>query len=505
MDSYNHTNMNRHTHALIVGAGFSGLASAIKLQTDWNTTDYQIYDRDSEFGGTWQQNTYPGAASDIPALWYCLASDPKVDWKEPYPSQEELRQYIKDVAEKYNLRKRATFGAEIEKVEWLADQQMWKASIKDVATGNKYTHTSRVVFMGKGCLVVPNKFKTAGIEDFKGPIMHTAQWDHSVDYKGKNVVVIGNGCSAVQVCAAIAPEVGSLTQFARTPQWMVPRPEWKWLKTMGETFPFMLGFVRFLMFLTLEANFSLFRGGWYARADRAVRTWVSTMLLKWHLPKKYHENSIPKYELGCKRIIYDCGYWKALHQKNVELTYDPIVRMTSNSVITKSGQEWPADIVIDATGFNVAASMGGLEIVGETGENLVDFWNGKVSAYETVMVANYPNMFFLFGPNATTGHNSVIFAIENALKWIENVASDLVTGSATYVTVKNEAYDSWTQKVHEASKKMAFSTGGCVSWYMSASGAGHNGVTYPWTQFTAWWRARFPVKSDMIVKSKKDE
>ncbi|KAG5366553.1 Baeyer-Villiger monooxygenase [Yarrowia sp. B02] len=491
-----------HSQVLIVGGGFSGIATSIKLLKDWKVTDFHVYDRNDKFGGTWTANTYPGAASDIPAVWYCLASDPKVDWKNAYPSQEELSEYIAGVVDKYGLKAFATFNAEIQRVEWLPEERLWKATIS--RDGETITHTARALFMGQGCLVSPNHVQIKGMEDFQGPIMHTAEWK-PFDYGDKDVVVIGNGCSAAQVISEVAKTAKSVTQFARSPQWIVPRTPGAVgpvLRVLFRWFPFLIPVLRFFVFCMLELNWNMFRGGWLSDMDRSMRTKVSVSIAKQQLPEKYHETAIPKYQLGCKRIIFDCGYWAALRMESVLLTFDKLVEVGKQSVRDFNGKEYPADLIVDATGFNIGRSMGSVDVVGENGMPLSEFWDGKVAAYETVMIPNYPNMFMLFGPNATTGHNSVIFAIENGLKFVESVASDVIQGRSDYVTVKPQAYEQWVQRIQKAIAKTNFATGGCVSWYMSVGEATHNAVSYPWTQLRFWWRARFPHYGDIYVAEK---
>lgn len=494
--------MSLHSQVLIVGGGFSGLATSIKLLKDWKVTDFHIYDRQDKFGGTWTANTYPGAASDIPAVWYCLASDPKVDWKAAYPSREELSAYIESLVHKYGLNSFASFNSEIERIEWLPSERLWKATI--TRNGKTFTHTARVLFMGQGCLVTPSHVKIKGMEDFQGPIMHTAEWK-PVDYANKDIVVVGNGCSAVQVMSELSKTAKSVTQFARTPQWIVPRTPvvvGPVLRFVLHWLPFLIPVLRFMVFCMLELNWIMFRGGWVSDYDRAARTKLAIAIAKRKLPKKYHETAIPKYQLGCKRIIFDCGYWDALRQDNVILTFDGLAEVGKKCVRDANGKEFPADIIVDATGFNIERSMTSVDVVGENGMPLSEFWDGKVSAYETVMVPNYPNMFMLFGPNSTTGHTSVIFGIENGLKFTESVASDVIQGRSDYVTVKPEAYDRWVQKVQKAVKQTSFATGGCVSWYMSVGEGVHNAVSYPWTQIRFWLRARFPVYDDIYVEER---
>lgn len=490
-----------YSHSLIVGAGFSGVATAIKHIKEWNNPDFHIYDRDSAFGGTWKANTYPGCASDVPAIFYCLASDPKIDWSHMYPFQEELFQYFQDVAAKYGLPDKSTLNTEIVEMRWNEKSKEYTTSLRNVKTGATHTHRSKVVFVGRGCLVAPNKLNLPGLDTFKGPVMHTARWDHKNSIVNKNVVVVGHGCSAVQVVADIAPKCKTLTQFARSPQWIIPRIE----KILHPGFMKFLSYIpgavqltRIVLFFLLEYSWTMFSGAWWSKIDNKIKSIFISRWMRSKVPAKYHDVIVPKFSMGCKRTIFDPGYLKQLSLPTMELSFDPIVKVKEHSVVSRNGLEYQADVIVDATGFDIPKSISGLKIVGENGVELDEFWNGRVSAYETVQVPNFPNLFFIFGPNALTGHNSVTFAIDNSLVYVDRVARDLVSAkpNCTYVSVSEKAYDKWVDEVQDATSKTTFGSGGCASWYLGANK--YNATTYPWTQIRAWWHAHFPNQQDII-------
>ncbi|CAG79275.1 hypothetical protein B0I72DRAFT_137337 [Yarrowia lipolytica] len=492
------------SNVLILGTGFSGLATSIKLRTSWKEADFHLYDRDHSWGGTWAANTYPGCGSDIPAIWYCLTSDPKGDWSKAFPPRDEIYDYIQKLVAKYELRHMATFRTEIEGCKWNADEKLWYVNVRSLETGKKWVHKCRVLFTCKGGLVEPNRVQIEGLyTDFKGPVMHTARWDHSVDYTNKNVVVIGNGCSAIQVIAAIHDQTKTLTQFARTPQWITPRPEFvpgRITRFIFTRFPFVLHLLRTIVFFVIEAAYPMFKKGWLGTFIRRIRAHHATQNIRKKSPEKYWKVLKPDYEFACKRLIFDCGYLgPALNNPNMELTFDRVVKVESNKVITKDGNSYPADIIIDATGFDLSGGFTNIPFIGEHGVSLEDFWaNGRVSAYETVLVPNFPNNFLIFGPNSATGHNSVLFAIENAIKFCESVGvKKLISGETDYIGVRAEAYDRWIHDVDSSHAQGLLQQGGCQSWYLADNG--RNATTYPWSQLTAWLRARWIDKNAIVI------
>lgn len=495
-----------YSHVLILGAGFSGLATSIKLRTTWKEDDFHVYDRDHSWGGTWSANTYPGCGSDIPAIWYCLTSDPKGDWTKAFPPRDEIFEYIQELVHKYGLRHKATFKTEIQSCTWHADAREWHVQLRDLESERRFVHKCRVLFTCKGGLVEPNRVQVPGLYDaFKGPVMHTARWNHAADYHGKDVVVIGNGCSAIQVVAAIAGDVKSVTQFGRTPQWITPRPEFTPNRVTTFLFkrvPFLLHILRTIVFFVIECAYPMFKEGWLGAFIRRVRARHATRNIRKTTPQKYWPLLKPDYEFGCKRLIFDCGYLDALNNDNLLLTHDKLVSVDAHSVSTAAGHTYPADIIIDATGFDLNAGFKGIPTIGEHGVVLSEFWaNGKVSAYETVLVPNFPNNFIIFGPNSATGHNSVLFAIENALKFVESVGTPLISGETDYLTVRPEAYERWMKSVDDAHSVGLLQKGGCSSWYLSDHG--RNATTYPWSQLVAFWRARFPDQK-AVYREKKE-
>lgn len=490
---------------LLVGGGFSGIAGAITLKDHFKTDDFIIYDRNEDIGGTWWTNTYPGCASDVPAMFYSLSTDLNPNWSDLTPPQAEMQKYLKHVVEKRGFQKHFSFQKEVQYLDWDEENAVWRSEIKDLVTGEVFEHVSKLVFVGQGLLVHPNKMNFPGLKDgtFKGEYFHTAKWDHNVSLKDKKVVVIGNGCTATQVVPAILDETKSVTQVIRSKHYIVPRPEPSVFRSFKRFFSranFLMKIFRTVMFFTMELKAPLFNGeNPLAKFSRMWFTRKAKNYMKAKTPEKYHDTVIPDYKIGCKRMILDCGYLESLNRDDLHLVNGDIDYISEDAVHTKSGEDYPADVIIAATGYDINKGALSLNVRGQDkSETLSDRWVREgVAAYETTMVDQFPNMFFFAGPNSATGHSSVILAIENAQLFVKKVAAPVLNDKARYVTVKSEAYNKWRATVSKALEKSVFSTpyGGCTSWY--GEGPGGNFLTYPWTQITYWYHMKYPNLKDM--------
>lgn len=502
----------RQTKVLLVGAGFSGIAGAITLLDHFKSDDFVIYDRNEDIGGTWWANTYPGCASDVPATWYSLSTDPKYDWSSLNPPQPEMYEYLKGVMEKRGIDKHVNCKHEVRSLDWDDDNSVWRATVENLSTGEKFEHVSQLVILGQGILVYPSKFDLPGLKDtFKGDCFHTGEWNHDVSLKDKNIVVVGNGCSATQVVPQVLKEAKSVTQIFRSKHYIIPKnPEGVYTSYINffSKANFLVALYRCMLFLGSEIKAPLYNGANpLSNYVRNIFTKQSVTYMKEKAPKEYHEMLIPDFKFGCKRMILDPGYLDTLHSPNMHLVNNEIDHVSEYAVHTKDGQEVPADVIIAATGYDIGKSVFNLTITGtDKSETVGDKWKREgVSAYETIMIDKCPNMFLSAGPNSATGHSSVILAIENAQLYIKKVAAPIMNGTAKSVQVTSEAYENWKDTIAKALERTVFSTpfGGCVSWY--GDGPGRNYMTYPWTQFTYWYRMKFPAWKDLVYSYPDDK
>ncbi|KAL4916522.1 hypothetical protein BDW62DRAFT_186210 [Aspergillus aurantiobrunneus] len=518
------------TDVLVIGAGLSGVGFAIRFQQTYPRATFEIYEKAEQLGGTWWANTYPGCACDVPSHLYSYSFALNPEWSAQFAPQAEIDAYCRAVAERYDIPRHITFRSSVQAATFDEESGTWAVRILDQQTGQVYERRSRVLISAVGLLSEPNDCNIPGAENYKGKLFHSARWDHSFDWAGKDVVVVGNGCSATQFVPILSDGSGSarqVVQFIRQPHWLEERPNPNYsavVKWIFRNVPFAMRFFRCALFLYLESYFSTFK---YVAGKkiRKQRREAQTTYLKRTAPEKYHDILIPKMELGCKRRVMDTDYLACLHRENMELVHaDPIESITTTGVRTKSGREIHADAVVLATGFKAAQILFPLEIKGENGTSLTEHWEASRShapqAYYGTCVSGFPNLFILVGPNTATGHTSALFTaecqIEFTLKLLRPILSSLHAPPPSLlsrliwnpflssqpapntVAVTAEAEEKESKWIDEASSKHVW-TSGCASWYLHPSG--RNTALYPASQVNFWLRIIFgPVARDFVFK-----
>ncbi|KAL5340332.1 hypothetical protein BJX70DRAFT_396840 [Aspergillus crustosus] len=516
------------TDVLIIGAGLSGVGFGIRLQQKYPKVTFEIYEKAEEVGGTWWYNTYPGCACDVPSHLYSYSFALNPEWSEQFAPQAEIEAYCRAVAEKYDIPRHTTFRSTVQAATFDEKSGTWLVTILDQQTGQVYRRRSRVLISAVGLLSEPNDCEIPGSEDFKGKLFHSARWDHSFDWEGKDVVVVGNGCSATQFVPILTDNPGSaknVVQFIRQPHWLEERPNPRYpavVKWIFRNVPFTMRLFRSAIFTFMETYFTTFKRI-AGKKTREKRRKTQTAYLKRTAPEKYHDVLIPKVELGCKRRVMDTGYFACLHRENMELVHaDPIKAITTTGVRTSSGREVHADAIVLATGFKAAQPLFPLEIKGEDGISMTDHWDNSRShapeAYLGTCVSKFPNLFILVGPNTATGHTSALFTAEcqihfslrllnpilSALHSTPSIFSKLNPFSSsrpapTTVAVTAEAEEEESKWIDEASSNFVW-TSGCASWYLQSTG--RNSAIYPANQVAFWARSVFSsIKKNFVYRT----
>ncbi|CEN61240.1 hypothetical protein ASPCAL07902 [Aspergillus calidoustus] len=435
------------TDILIIGAGLSGVGFAIRLQQKYPLVTYEVYEKAEELGGTWWFNTYPGCACDVPSHLYSYSFALNPEWSTQFAPRAEIEAYCRSVADKYDIPRHITFRSTVQGATWDEASGTWSVRILDQQTEKVYKRRSRVLISAVGLLSEPNDCEIPGAQDFTGKLFHSARWDHSFDWAGKDVVVIGNGCSATQFVPILSADPGkarSVVQFIRQPHWLEERPNPRYsdaTKWIFRNIPLAMRLFRLAIFLYLESYFITFN----RRAGKKIREKkmkAQTAYLKRTAPEKYYEALIPKIELGCKRRVMDTAYLACLHRENMELVHaDPIECITATGVRTQSGREVNADAIVLATGFKATQFLFPLEIKGEHGVSITEHWQNTPTqvphAYYSTCISSFPNFFILHGPNTATGHTSVIFTAECqinfALKVLDPILCPLHLSTTTNI------------------------------------------------------------------------
>jgi len=466
---------------VIVGSGFSGIAMGVALKRAGIDT-FTILEKATDVGGTWRDNTYPGAACDIPSHLYSFSFEPKPDWSRAFSPQAEIQEYLRHCATKYDLRRHIRFGATVSGAVFDESRGTWTVSLADGTS-----LTARALVLGNGALHVPAMPDIPGRETFQGPVFHSAQWDHDVDLRGKRVAVIGTGASAIQFVPAIAGTVGALTVFQRTAPWVIPKPDGpvpRWRQRLFRRVPALHWLHRAWLYWFLEL-----RGIGIILRPKLMRFLERSALR--HLQEVVPDAALrakltPRYRMGCKRILFSNEYLQALQRPHVSVVTDGIDRITPEGVVTRDGTTHPVDAIICGTGFQVHDFLVRLDVVGRRGRTLAQAMRAREGSYLGITVHGFPNLYLLMGPNTGLGHNSMIFMIEAQARYALQAIQALRRKNLRFLDVLASVQQRFDDQVQTALTRTVWSTG-CQSWYAKD---GHNQATWPFFTFQYWLRTR---------------
>jgi cation diffusion facilitator CzcD-associated flavoprotein CzcO len=467
-----------HDHDIvIVGSGFSGLGMAIRLKQA-GIHDFAILERADEVGGTWQANTYPGCACDVPSHLYSFSFAPNPEWTQTYSPQPEIWDYLRRCADEFGLRPHIRLGCAVESATWLDEERRWEL---ETTTG---TLRVRVVIAGMGPLTEPRIPDIPGLADFEGETFHSARWNRDVDLTGKRVASIGTGASAIQYVPAIQSQVAQLHVFQRTPPWVVPHSN----RAITER--------ERRLYRAFPALQKVVRGGIYTGREALVLGFVKNprlMKVLERLARKHMRSQIsdpellekvtPDYTIGCKRILPSNRWYGTLGKPNVELVTSGVQEVRRRSIVDGDGVERPVDAIVFGTGFQVTDIPAAHRVRGRGGKLLGDLWHGSPRAYMGSTIAGFPNLFFLLGPNTGLGHSSMVYMIESQIAHVMAALRHLDEHGAETIEIRAEAQQRFNAELDGRMEGTVWSTG-CASWYLDDTG--RNATLWPdWT-----WRFR---------------
>lgn len=462
-------------HVAIIGAGLSGIGMGIALRRA-GIEDFVIFERASDVGGTWRDNTYPGIAVDVPAQAYQFSYELKPDWSRVYAKGHEVKAYVDQCTERYGIRPFVRFDSDVRARTWEAERRMWRLQVGDREVTAKY------VISAIGAFVEPKPCRIEGVEEFGGPVIRSSQWDHDVDLRDRRVAVIGTGASAVQIVPEIARDVAQLDVYQRTPIWVGPKfdpmtpPA---LERLFRRLPATQRVVRAAVTRGVEASLvtAVVRprlAGPFARA-------ITRRLREGFYPRQVPDPDLcarltPDYDLGCKRPAWSNDYLRTFTRANVELVTDAIERITPTGVRTSDGREREIDVLVLATGFWLATDPEAFErrpVKGRDGFDLATFYTeNRARSYESVSMPGLPNHFMIFGPYGWTGGTWHVL-VETASAHIIRVIEETERRGAQTVEVKTEAADRWTAFVVGRLGRSLWKTGSCQasrSYYFDRHG-----------------------------------
>lgn len=469
----------RHARTIIIGSGFAGLGLAIRL-TQQGRNDFLVLERGSDVGGTWRDNTYPGAACDVPSHLYSYSFALNPNWSRSFSRQGEIQQYIQDVSKRYDVRDKHIFDCDVTSARWNNETARWEIE------STKGSFTADTVISAVGALCEPALPDIKGIGEFEGEVFHSARWNHDADLTGKRVAIIGTGASAIQIVPAIAAKVGHLDVYQRTAPWLLPRLDRPYTTAERLAFKHVPGLQRLSRAAIYAARETQVVG--LAKVPALMRLFEA--IAKAKLRHEIRDPELrakvtPNFRIGCKRMLISNDYYPALTRPNVDVVTDGIAEVRANSIVTKDGTEREIDALIVATGFHVTDSPTYNTITGRDGRTLSEVFDeiGQ-QGYKGAAIANFPNMFFLLGPNVGLGHTSMVYMIESQINYIADALATFDRLDLRTVEVRRDVQDAYNADLQKKLANSVWLTGGCSSWYLDK----HGNNTTLWPDFTFEFR-----------------
>jgi cation diffusion facilitator CzcD-associated flavoprotein CzcO len=472
----------RHVRVGIIGAGFGGLGTAIRLSQQGDD-DFLIFERAADVGGTWWANTYPGCQCDIPSHLYSFSFAPNPNWSRTYPKQPELRDYLRSTAERFGVYERVRFNCPVTAADWDDVAGLWRLETP------QGTYTADLIVAAPGPLSEPSIPELPGLDTFAGTVFHTATWNHDHDLTGRRVAVVGTGASAIQAVPEIQRIAAHVDVIQRTPPWVVPhrdRPITRAERFLYNKVPALQRAVRTAVYFARELLVPglVYRPQIMKVVEKLARKHIADQVPDPELRRRV----TPDYAIGCKRILPSNKWYPALGESNVELVTDGIAEVRPEGYVTADGTLHEVDTLIFATGFYVTDIPLANIVTGRDGRRLADVWHRSPQAYRGTAVTGFPNLFLLVGPNVGLGHNSIVFMIEAQITYVLDALAQMRARGAGTVEVRRDALEAYNARLQGRMGRTVWNSGGCASWYIDAEG--RNTTIWPDFTFRFWHETR---------------
>lgn len=484
-----------HLHVAIVGAGFAGLGMAIRLRRD-GVEDFAVFEEAGEVGGTWRDNSYPGSACDVPSHVYSFSFAPHPGWTRMFAPQPEIWAYLRECVRRSGIAGHLRLNTRVTGATWDSDRRCWRIET------SRGPVTADALVAAAGGLAEPSVPDLPGLDRFAGAAFHSARWDHDTDLAGRRVAVIGTGTSAAQFVPEIAPRAAALYVFQRTAPWVLPRRNrgitglerraYRAAPVLQQLARGTIGALR----ETLVVN---------NRHPRLARLLVQRIAAR-HLRRSVPDPALrarltPGYTVGCKRIVLSNEYLPALTRPNVEVLTEPITEVRPHAVVTADGVERSVDVLIFGTGFQVSDPPIAHRIRGLAGRTLAQQWSGSPTGHLGTMVAGFPNLFLMLGPNTGLGHSSVVLMMEAQHGHVLDALRFLRERGYAALSPRADVQAAYTAEMDTRLAGTVWNAGGCRSWYLDA--AGRNWTMWPGTSWAFRRRlARFQPDDYDVVQNR---
>lgn len=502
---------------VVIGCGESGLLAGIRLTEAG--IPFTIVEKNAGVGGTWWENTYPGARVDVGNHFYCYSFEPSDHWSEFFAQQPELQKYFQGVMEKYGVQHHVRWSTEVTSATWDDDSATWQVVVQSVdaagkPTGPAQTLSARAVITATGQLNRPSIPDIAGRDDFAGPQFHTARWDHSVDLTGKRVAMIGAGATGFQIAPAICEQVEHLSVFQRSAQWMFPNPNYHAKVGPGVQWamrhlPFYGRWYRFLLFwpgcdkglepARVDPDYTDPDGG-QQHAISELSDGARAVFTDWIVSQIGDDPDliakvVPDYPATGKRTLQDNGSWlRTLTRDDVDLIRTGIDHIESDAIVTVDGVRHPCDVIVWATGFHHTKVLWPIDFVGREGTHLSDVWGERPAAYLGITVPDFPNLFMMYGPGTHLAHGaSLIFNSECQMHYIDQLIEALIDGGHRTVEPLTDCLNEWHRRHQEEMSGLVWSQPSIEhSYFKNSAGEIHTVMPFRVVDYWTWTRTMDP-------------
>ena len=497
---------------VVIGCGESGLLAGVRLKEAG--IPFTIIEKNAGPGGTWYENSYPGARVDVGNHFYCYSFEPSDMWTEYFARQPELQAYFSSVMTKHGIEPHVRWETEVVALHWHEASATWQVTVR-AKDGTESELPARAVISAVGHLSRPHLPDIPGRDSFAGPWFHSARWDHSVELSGKRVAMIGAGASGFQIAPAMADTVGHLSVFQRTAQWMFPNPNYH-----AEVEPGMRWALRHLPFYGRWFRFLIFwpacdHGLAAARVDpsypdqpRAISElneltrqhftqWIESQVGD---DPELLAKVVPDYPATGKRTLQDNGSWlRTLKRDNVDLIRTGIDRIEPDAVVTVDGLRHPADVIVYATGFYSNRYLYPMTITGRDGVDLREMWGERPAAHLGITVPGFPNLFMMYGPGTNLAHGgSLIFHSECQMRYISGCLEELIAGGHRAMEPRPEVYEDWHRRTQEEIRQMVWAQPSIRhSHFKNAYGEIH--TVSPWRLIDYWAWTKEPDLEEFVI------
>jgi cation diffusion facilitator CzcD-associated flavoprotein CzcO len=439
-----------------------------------------VFERGDSVGGVWRANTYPGAACDVPSHLYSFSFAPGHHWSRRYAPQAEILTYLEGCAHDFGITPHLRLNTEVTEARFDRESGRWT-----VTTDSGERNSFDLLVTACGQLTRPAVAPLAGIDEFDGPVFHSAEWDHEIDLTGRRVAVVGTGASAIQFVPEVAKVAASTAIYQRSAPWILPKSDRlyrAWERGLFRRFPARVAASRAALFAFFELGTYGFTGtgGILAPfrkiADRERHRELGD-------DPELLAKATPDYTIGCKRVLITSDWYPTLRRDDVELITASVERVKAGAITAADGIEREADVIIWGTGFQTHNFVAPMDVYGLDGRELNAVWAERPEAFLGTTVSGFPNMFVLYGPNTNHGSGSVPYTLESQFNYVVDAARRLREGDFRWIDLRPEAQLRWRREIEQRSAATVWATGGCASWYLNGRGENTNNWPGPWLEF----------------------